>query len=369
MIDYLTKLVKEIEPYVPGEQRADRKYIKLNTNENPFPPSPRVKEGIYTELDRLRLYPDPECNLLKSAVSKEYNVGMENVFIGNGSDEILAFAFPAFFNDGMVAFPNITYSFYPVFANLFQTKFLEMPLNDDFSIDVNSYSDENYRRIHRKSENKEEFQRISGILISNPNAPTGIALKLQDIEKLIQNNQDKLVLIDEAYIDFGGETAVSLVKKYKNLLVVMTFSKSRSLAGLRVGFAIGDVELIDALNKIKNSFNSYTLDRLAIAGATAALLDKEYFAKTRHKIISNREKLTNELIKLDFNVIPSQANFIFVSHERIKAGDLFQKLREEGVLVRYFDKPLIDNYLRITIGTVEDLHTLVQKIKEIILNV
>ena len=269
----------------------------------------------------------------------------------------------------MVAFPNITYSFYPVFANLFETKFLEIPLNDDFSIDVNSYNDENYKRIYRKSENKDEFQRVSGILISNPNAPTGMALKLHEIERIIQNNQDKLVLIDEAYIDFGGESAVSLVKKYKNLLVVMTFSKSRSLAGLRVGFAIGDVELIDALVKIKNSFNSYTLDRLAIAGATAALLDKEYFTKTRHKIISNREKLTNELIKLDFNVIPSQANFILVSHERIQAGELFQKLREEGVLVRYFDKPLIDNYLRITIGTIEDLHTLIQKIKEIILNV
>lgn len=369
MAEYLTKLVREIEPYVPGEQRADRKYIKLNTNENPYPPSPRVKEGIYTELDRLRLYPDPECNLLKSAISKEFNVERYNVFIGNGSDEILAFAFPAFFKDGTVVFPNITYSFYPVFANLFDTKYLEMPLREDFSINPLDYNSRNYQRELIKSGVPDEETKISGILISNPNAPTGRGLRLSEIEEILKNNLASVVLIDEAYIDFGGESAIELIKKYPNLIVVMTFSKSRSLAGLRVGFAIGSKGLIEALNKIKNSFNSYTLDRLSIAGATASLQDKAYFIETRDKIVSARENLSNDLINLDFNVLPSQANFIFVSHETIRAEHLFLKLREEGVLVRYFKKPLIDNYLRITIGTPEEMKILTHKIKEIILNV
>ncbi len=369
MAEYLTKLAREIEPYVPGEQRADREYIKLNTNENPYPPSTRVKEGIYTELERLRLYPDPECNLLKTAISKEYNVGKENIFIGNGSDEILAFAFPAFFKDGTVVFPNITYSFYPVFSNLFDTKYLEIPLTEDFSINALDYNNKNYRRELIKSGAPDCEVKISGILIPNPNAPTGRGLKLNEIEEILKNNLERVVLIDEAYIDFGGESAIELIKKYPNLLVAMTFSKSRSLAGLRVGFAIGNKVLIEALNKIKNSFNSYTLDRLAIAGATASIQDSVYFAETRDKIISTRDKITNDLIKLDFNVIPSQANFIFVSHESYKAEYLFLKLREEGVLVRYFNKPLIDNYLRITIGTPEEMKILTHKIKEIILNV
>ena len=324
MPDYLTKLVKELEPYVPGEQRADRKYIKLNTNENPYPPSKKVKEGIYTELDRLRLYPDPECELLKHALSKEYGLPMSSIFVGNGSDEILAFCFPAFFKDGAVAFPNITYSFYPVYSNLFETEFIEVPLSEDFSVDVSAYNNKNFSRLSSKQD--KSGKKVTGILLPNPNAPTGTYLRLSEIETLVSENQDKVVLIDEAYIDFGGQSAVSLIEKYKNLLVVMTFSKSRSLAGLRVGYAMGDKDLISALNKIKNSFNSYTLDRLSIAGATAGISDREYFEETTKKIIESREWISYELIKLDFTVIPSLANFIFVKHESLKADYIFDRL-------------------------------------------
>lgn len=365
---YLTQLALGLSPYIPGEQPKDKKYVKLNTNENPYPPSEKVREAIKGAVDDLRLYPDPDTIALKTTIADYYNRTLlragngdevnwqmteKNIFVGNGSDEVLAFAFPAFFLGKKIAFPNITYSFYPVYAKLFQTEILEIPLMEDFSVNTQDYLDLNGAEIQ-------------GILLPNPNAPTGRGLSRKEIEQLLRANLDKVVVIDEAYIDFGGETAIELLPKYDNLLITQTLSKSRSLAGLRVGFAFGNENLIEGLNRIKNSFNSYTIDRLAMAGAKAAIEDETYFQRTREQIIKTRERVIAELKNLSFTVIPSQANFIFIRHSTLEAAELFTKLRENGVLVRYFNKHLIDNYLRVSIGTDEEMGILINELKRMI---
>lgn len=351
MHKYLTHLALKIEPYVPGEQPHDKKYIKLNTNENPYPPSEKVKEAVGKEIANLKLYPDPESKELIKIIASYYGVKEENVFVGNGSDEVLALAFPAFFSGRTILFPDITYSFYPVYSGLFGAKYREIPLSEDFSIIPEDYYCAN-----------------GGILIPNPNAPTGKIITLRDIKKIVQNNYNmgSIVLVDEAYIDFGGESAVNLIDKYSNLLVVQTLSKSRSLAGLRVGFAIGDKVLIDGLNRVKNSFNSYTIDRLAMAGAIAAFQDNDYFLKTCDSVIKTREWTVRELTGLGFEMPASKANFVFIRHPKKNAEEIFTKLRERGILVRYFNKPRINNFLRVTIGTDDEMKAFISAIKEIV---
>jgi histidinol-phosphate aminotransferase len=345
---YWSSIVKNIKPYVPGEQPKDRKYIKLNTNENPYPPSPKVIKAIKRAADEtLRLYPDPVCTKLRAAIAEYYQVNNEQVFVGNGSDELLAFAYPAFFEPASkpILFADITYSFYPVYATLFQTNYQLLPADDDFNIPVEDYYQEN-----------------GGIIIANPNAPTGRGISPVAIKTILERNQESVVIIDEAYVDFGGETSIGLIKDYSNLLVIQTMSKSRALAGLRVGFALGNEDLIEAITRIKDSVNSYTLDRLALAGAVEALKDDAYFRRTRKKIIKTRERVSAKLITMGFKVIPSQANFIFISNPQFYAGVLFQQLREKGILVRYFNKPKIDNFLRVTIGTDNEMDKFLETI-------
>lgn len=349
--------VRELEPYVPGEQPKIQNLLKLNTNENPYPPSPKVVAAVQAVLensaDALRLYPDPDAMALKQAIAKQQNTAVENVFVGNGSDEVLAHIFKAFFvQDLPILYPDITYSFYPVYSQFFgiaaNTKIL--PLNDDFEIAVDDYKQPN-----------------GGIIITNPNAPTSIALGLPEIEEVLQANPDSVVVIDEAYVDFGAESAVSLVEKYENLVVCQTTSKSRSLAGLRVGFAIAQPHLIAALEAVKNSFNSYPIDRFAIAAAVASFEDQAYFEAQNQKVIASREKLTAQLTGIGFKVLPSKANFIFASLPSKDAGELAAALREQGIIVRYFNKPRINQFLRITIGTDEQNQRLVDTLKNTIL--
>lgn len=347
--------VRELEPYVPGEQPKIQNLLKLNTNENPYPPSPRVVEAVQAVLthqaDVLRLYPDPDATALKHAIAKQQNIEVSQVFVGNGSDEVLAHIFKAFFlQDEPILYPDITYSFYPVYSQFFGTKTKEIPLNDNFEIEVKDYVQPN-----------------GGVIITNPNAPTSIALGLAEIEQILKANPDRVVVIDEAYVDFGAESAVSLVNRYENLVVCQTTSKSRSLAGLRVGFAIAQSHLITALEAVKNSFNSYPIDRFAIAAAVASFEDQTYFEEQCQKVISSREKLVDELTALGFKVLPSKANFIFASHPSHDAGQLAQQLREQGIIVRYFNKPRINQFLRITVGTDEQNERLVQTLKEDIL--
>ncbi|MEI6132251.1 MAG: histidinol-phosphate transaminase [Bacillota bacterium] len=334
MSKYLNKRTSALTPYVPGEQPKDKKYIKLNTNESPYPPSIKALEAMRSAAnDDLRLYPDPDCEELKQTIATSYDVGPQNVFVGNGSDEILAFAFQAFFEPGCkIRFPKITYSFYPVYAELYGIAFETIPLDEEFNIPVGKF-----------------FSSEGGVVIPNPNAPTSVALSINEIEKIVSENSEVVVIIDEAYVDFGAESAVSLISKYQNLLVVQTLSKSRSLAGLRVGFAIGSSELIEGLEKIKNSFNSYTLDRIALAGAVASIKDFEYNMTVQKKIIDTREWVVCELDKLGFKQTVSKANFLFVSPPDGDAKKLFERLRKEGVLTRYFAN--IPNWLRITVGT------------------
>ncbi|MBP7652253.1 histidinol-phosphate transaminase [Candidatus Dependentiae bacterium] len=349
---YWSELTKKINPYTPGEQPQDKKYVKLNTNENPYPPSPKVFEAVKKVSESsLKLYPDPDSNILKQAIASYYKIDKSFIFTGNGSDEVLAFCYPAFFNyDKPVLFPDITYSFLPVFASLFNIKIETISLTDDFSINISDYKRPN-----------------TGIIIPNPNAPTGRYLELDLIREILKFNQNSIVIIDEAYIDFGGESAIKLVESYPNLLVVQTLSKSKSLAGLRLGFAVGQPELIEAMNRIKSSFNSYTIDRLCSAGAAAAFEDAEYYNQISLKIINTREDAVKELSKLGFYIIPSKSNFLFVKHSVFNAEKLYILLKQNGVLVRYFKKPRIDNYLRITIGTKEEMEVLYRTIKTIIL--
>ena len=351
MSKYWTDLVKTIKPYVPGEQPKNQQFIKLNTNENPYPPSPRVIEAIQSVTnDTLRLYPDPNCDVFCHALAKYFNLKREQIFVGNGSDEVLAFVFPAFFvGEKPILFPDITYSFYPVYSEMFKVQYETVPVDDDFAIPVKGFCKDN-----------------GGILIPNPNAPTARQIPLEDIRTILSENLDQVVVIDEAYVDFGGDSAVGLIDEFPNLLVVQTLSKSRSLAGLRVGYALGHVDLIEGLNRVKNSINSYTLDRLALAGATEAINDDAYFQTTRTQIIKTRERVVNQLNSLAFTVIPSTANFIFIRHESRKAKDLQAQLRERGILVRYFDKPRIDNYLRVSIGSDSEMDAFIEALKDII---
>jgi len=347
--------VRELEPYVPGEQPKIQNLLKLNTNENPYPPSPKVVEAVqavlHDQADALRLYPDPDATTLKQAIAKQQNIDVSQVFVGNGSDEVLAHIFKAFFlQDEPILYPDITYSFYPVYSQFFGTKTKEIPLNENFEIDVKDYMQPN-----------------GGIVITNPNAPTSIALSLAQIEQVLQANPDRVVVIDEAYVDFGAESAVSLISRYENLVVCQTTSKSRSLAGLRVGFAIAQPHLIAALEAVKNSFNSYPIDRFAIAAAVASFEDQAYFKEQCQKVITSREKLVSDLTELGFNVLPSKANFIFATHSQYDAGQLSHKLREQGIIVRYFNKPRINQFLRITVGTDEQNARLVQTLKQDIL--
>ncbi|WP_446899403.1 histidinol-phosphate transaminase [Clostridium sp. LBM24168] len=347
---YWSKLTKSVEPYVCGEQPKDKKYVKLNTNESPYPPSPKVIETIKnTANGDLRLYPDPDCDVLRETIAEYYGLNKNQVFVGNGSDEVLAISFLTFFNtDETIIFPDISYSFYPVYASLYNIKYKLAELNEDFSIPVNRFLSEN-----------------GGIVIPNPNAPTGRCLDVDSIKKILDYNSSKVVIIDEAYVDFGCDSVVGLIKAYKNLLVVQTFSKSRSLAGIRVGFAMGQEELIDGLNRIKNSFNSYTVDRIANAAAVSAIEDDAYFKKCTVRIINTREKVTVKLNKLGFKVIPSKANFIFINHPFYRADVLFKELRKKGVLVRYFNKKKIDNYLRVSIGSEEDMKFFISVLEQI----
>jgi histidinol-phosphate aminotransferase len=352
MSRFWSATVRALQPYVPGEQPKLPNLVKLNTNENPYGPSPRVLEALRGETgDALRLYPDPESTRLREAIAALYgNIAPEQVFVGNGSDEVLAHAFLALLkHERPILFPDITYSFYPVYCKLYGIDYRTVPLDDDFALRVADYAQPN-----------------GGIIFPNPNAPTGRALPLADIAAMLQANPDSVVVVDEAYIDFGGESAVALVNRHPNLLVVHTFSKSRSLAGLRVGFAVGHVDLIDALNRVKNSFNSYPLDRLAIAGATAAIEDREWFERTRQAVMRTRTALTRDLEGLGFEVLPSAANFVFARHARHDAAQTAQALRQRGIIVRHFKAPRIEQFLRITVGTDEQCMLLVSALREIV---
>lgn len=351
MSRYWSQTVKKIRPYVPGEQPKDRKYIKLNTNENPYPPSVKAIDAIKSAAnDTLRLYPDPSGDDLRETIAGCFRLKKENVFIGNGSDELLAFSFPAFFEPAgfPILFAEITYSFYPVYADFFNTPYKLIPVDDEFNVSIEDY-----------------FQQNGGVIIANPNAPSGKGMSLDALEKILEKNESSVVILDEAYIDFGGRSAAGLINRCPNLLVVRTFSKSYSLAGLRVGYALGDEELIEGIMRVKDSFNSYTVDRLAQIGAREAIRDDFYFQETRAKIIRTRERVSAKLNDWGFHVIPSQANFIFIENRQYPGRVLFQKLREKGILVRYFDKPKIDNFIRVTIGTDGEMDCFLEAIADI----
>lgn len=344
-----------LTPYVPGEQPKLDKLIKLNTNEHPFGPSPRVLEAIHRETgDTLRLYPDPTADQLRGALAERFGVRADQVFVGNGSDEVLAFIFQALLRQARpVWFPDITYSFYPVYCGLYGIEQRQVPLSADFRIVADDYLPRGETRA-------------GGIIFANPNAPTGIFLSLAEVERIVAGNPDCVVVVDEAYVDFGGESATTLVDRYPNLLVVHTFSKSRSLAGLRVGYALGHAELIEALERVKNSFNSYPLDRLALAGAQASVEDEAWFADSCAKVIAIREHLVAELVALGCEVLPSAANFVFARHPRHAGADLAAALRTRAIIVRHFAKPRIDPFLRITVGTEAQCQALVDALREIL---
>ena len=348
MSQFWSPIVHTLTPYVPGEQPKVANLIKLNTNENPYGPSPKVVEALKAQADkRLRLYPDPNSSDLKAAIAEYHKISSEQVFVGNGSDEVLAHAFLGLLKkDKPLLFPDISYSFYPVYCGLYEIDFQTIPLTEQFEIQAQDYTVEN-----------------GGIIFPNPNAPTGRILALNDIEEILQANTQSVVVVDEAYIDFGGDTAIALVDKYPNLLVTQTLSKSRSLAGLRVGFAVGHPDLIEGLERVKNSFNSYPLDRFAINGAVAAFKDQSYFADCCKRIISSRDNLIREMETLGFETIPSSANFIFTKHKDKSAADIADFLRKNSIIVRYFNKPRIDNYLRITIGTDAECEALINTLK------
>ena len=339
MSRYWSPIVHKLQPYVPGEQPKLANVVKLNTNENPYGPSPKVLEAIRLGVsDQLRLYPDPNSSQLKQVLAEYYHVDTAQVFVGNGSDEVLAHIFNALFqHEAPLLFPDITYSFYPVYCQLYQIDYQTIPLSDDFEIKVQDFQKNN-----------------GGIIFPNPNAPTGRLLALDKIEQLLDVNKESVVVIDEAYIDFGGNSAISLVNKYPNLLVTQTLSKSRSLAGMRIGFAIGHEDLIEALVRVKDSFNSYPLGSLVISAAVEAFNDQDYFEQTCQKIIASREWVTNELMALGFEVLPSAANFILAKHPQHAAADLATDLRQQGIIVRHFKQDRISQFLRITIGTAQE---------------
>jgi len=352
---FLSPVVRGLVPYVPGEQPKIDGLIKLNTNENPYPPSPRALAAIAAAAQQgLQLYPDPQALAFRQAVAAHHGLKADQVFAGNGSDEVLAHAFFAFFQQGCpLLMPDISYSFYQVYCGLYAIPFERVALDYRMQLDVTGFA-------------RTPSEPVAGVVIANPNAPTGIGVPLADIERLLQMHPGRVVLVDEAYVDFGGETAIGLIDKYPNLLVVHTLSKSRSLAGLRIGFACGQAHLIEALERVKNSFNSYPLDRLAIAGGVAAYEDTAYFRDSCAKVIHTREGLVLQLEDLGFEVLPSQANFVFARHPAHDAARLAAALRERAVLVRHFKLPRIDQYLRISVGTPQQCDSLLQALGAII---
>lgn len=345
------KNIRRVDPYVPGEQPRDLNIIKLNTNENPYPPAPEVTDALKAmEVENLKLYPDPTAGILVKALADYHHLSEDQIFIGVGSDDVLAMAFLTFFNSGCpILFPDITYSFYDVWANLFQIPFKRPAVDERFRIRAEDYAIEN-----------------GGVVIANPNAPTGIAEPLEFIETILKQNQEVIVIIDEAYVDFGADSAAALLPKYENLLVVRTFSKSRSLAGMRIGYALGNPALIKAINNVKYSYNSYTMNQIALKLGAASVGNEAYFKKMIQKIIEVREYTKAELSKLGFIFPDSKTNFIFASHGSVRAKDIFEELKKEHIYVRYFCQPRIDNYLRITIGTKEQMEIFLKKLKEIL---
>ncbi len=341
--------VRKVVPYTPGEQPKIKNIIKLNTNENPYPPSPLVYKAYEeTELADLRKYPDPVCSVLVDSIASFYDVKKENVFVGVGSDDVISMAFLTFFNsDKHILFPDITYSFYDVWADLYRIPYKQMPLKDDFSIDPRDYYGEN-----------------GGVVIANPNAPTGVRLPLEAVEDIILHNKDVVVIVDEAYVDFGGESALPLINKYDNLLVVRTFSKSRSLAGLRIGYAFGCEKIIKYLLDAKFSFNSYTMNMPSLILGAAAMNDRAYFEETTDKVINTRERVKKQLRDLGFVFEDSKTNFIFARHPDRHGREIFDYLRAHDIIIRRFDKPRIDEYLRISIGTDEEMDRLIEVLKE-----
>ncbi|PID45210.1 MAG: histidinol-phosphate transaminase [Proteobacteria bacterium] len=351
MSQFWSRRAQELEPYVPGEQPKDQQFIKLNTNENPYPPSPKALEAMRRTVDgSLRLYPDPNADDLKQSIADFYQLDKACVFVGNGSDEALAHAFVGLLKkDKPLLYPDISYGFYSVYCKLFGIDAVAVPLNESFEIDPQDYQQEN-----------------GAIIFANPNAPTGIALGLDAIEQILKGNPDSVVLVDEAYVDFGAETAISLIGKYPNLLVVQTLSKSRSLAGIRVGFAVGDAALIEGMERVKNSFNPYPLGRIEQVGAIMAIQDREYFQSCCEKIIATRNTVTEILSDMGFSVLPSSTNFIFAKPpEGQSAEAIYLGLKEKGVLIRYFSKPRIAEYLRITIGTDDEMAQFIECLKTV----
>ncbi len=351
MSRFWSKTVKNLTPYVPGEQPKLSQLIKLNTNESPYGPSPKALAAIASaNTDGLRLYPDPNSDALKQSIAKIHGLSSEQVFVGNGSDEVLAHAFLGLLkHEDPILFPDITYSFYPVYCNLYDISFKNIPLDEDFAINTKDY-----------------IRKNGGIIFPNPNAPTGKALPLADIKALLESNTESVVVIDEAYVDYGTESAVALVNQFPNLLVTHTLSKSYALAGLRVGYAVGHPDLIEALERVKNSFNSYPIDKLAMAGAVAAIEDQEYLHSISKAVIQTRETLVKDLSQLGFETIPSQANFVFTKHPSKDAAAIAAALREKHIIVRHFKLPRIDQHLRITIGTDEQCAALIKELKEIV---
>ena len=350
MSRFFSDKYKSLEAYVPGEQPKDMKYVKLNTNESPYPPTDKIAFGAMEEAKKLQLYSDPECTYLNEKLAEIYGVKKEQVLVTNGSDEALNFAFMAFCDkDNPIVFPNITYGFYPVFANLNGIPFYEIPLREDFKLDYKDY-----------------LGICKNIVIANPNAPTGCAIPLSDIEQIVKSNKDNIVIIDEAYVDFGAESAVKLIDKYDNLIVIQTFSKSRSLAGARVGFAISNKDIIADLNTIKFSTNPYNVNRMSMMAAYLALCDNDYFMNNCKEIIKARDYTKKELEKLGFLVLDSSANFIFAKSNKISGFDLYKRLKEKGILVRHFEKEEIKEYNRITIGTKEQMDIFLKNVRSIL---
>lgn len=343
------KNIRKVVPYVPGEQPKLANLIKLNTNENPYPPSPKVMSKKL-EFDNLKLYPDPCASKLVDAIANYHNVKPENVFVGVGSDDVIAMSFMTFFNsDKEILFPDITYSFYDVWAEMLRIPYKKVAVDENFEINVNDYKALN-----------------GGVIFPNPNAPTGIYLGLEKVEEIIKANSDVIVIVDEAYIDFGGESALSLVDKYDNLLVVRTFSKSRSMAGIRIGYAIGNETLIKYLSDVKYSFNSYTMNTPSIELGALSIEDEEYFRANINKVVSTRERFCKEAAKYGFSYLPSMANFVFMTHKSLSAEYIFEEARKQGIILRFFNKPRINNYLRISIGTDEQMDTFLEFLKTIV---
>jgi len=351
MKELWSKRIREAVPYVPGEQPKEGGFIKLNTNENPYPPSPKALEALKAQADgRLRLYPDPGCTRLREAIAAHHGVDRDWVFCGNGSDEVLAFAFQAFFDgDRPVTFADITYSFYEVYAGYFGVKPAIVPLKEDFSLPIEPF-----------------LAPSGGAVIANPNAPTGMGVALEDIERILSAQGDRVVVVDEAYVDFGGTSAAPLLDKYPNLLIVRTLSKSRSLAGLRVGYCLGHPNLMAGMACVRDSINSYTVDRMAQAVAAAAMADEAYFQATRQRVTATRERTAERLRAMGFTLTPSQANFLFLRHPGAAAKDLLDGLRERKILARWFDRPRIRDYLRVSVGTEEEMEALCAALEELL---